>query len=299
MKHLLALFLSLFAGSATAGPLVVATLPDLAAIAREVVEPDGEVHTLSSPRQDPHYVDPRPSLVLELNRAALVVRNGLQLEDAWLLPLVQQARNQAVMPGAPGSLDVSRAVSLLEVPATLDRSQGDIHPGGNPHFLFDPRRGAKVAIAIGDRMAQLDAAHADGYRARAAALASRLDAFAAAETARFSALPKEKRVVVAYHRSLAYLFDWLGLSQASTIEPRPGIPPDPGHVARVLGLMKSQGVRAIVQEEFYPTNTSKTLADLTRARLVVIPGGTRVADNERYEAHLRAITEALHAALRE
>ena len=297
LLFLLAVALS-SSSSWAATPHVVASLPDLAAIAQEVVGKEGEVHVLASPRQDPHYVDPRPSLVLEINQANLVVTNGLQLEDAWLRPLLQQARNSSVMPGGPGYFDASTFVTLLEVPVSLDRSQGDIHPGGNPHYLFDPRRVAKIAIGLGERLAVLDPDKAADYRGRAAVFAKRMEQIAADQTARFAALPKEARAVVAYHRSLAYLFDWLGITQAVTIEPRPGIPPDPGHVARVLSIMKQNKVRAVVQEDFYPTNASTTLAQLTKADLVAIPGATRFG-SERYETHILAITEAVYAALRE
>lgn len=298
-RSLLVVALLLLApGAALAKLHVVATLPDLAAIASEVTGDLAEVHALASPRQDPHYVDPKPSLVLELNRADLVIVNGLQLEDAWLAPLLTQARNPKVLAGAPGYVDASSFVELLEVPSgKIDRSMGDVHPGGNPHFLFDPRRGAKVALGLGERLAAIDAEHAGEYRKRAQAYAARLEAFAVETRARLSSLPKEERDVVAYHKSLVYLFDWLALDEVATLEPRPGIPPDPGHVARVLSLMKQRSVRAIVQEEFYPTNASKTLSQLTKAKLVVIHGGTRVAEGETYEQHLQHIAEDLHAAL--
>lgn len=298
IRPLLLCLLLLAPGAALAKLHVVATLPDLAAIATKVAGERADVHALASPRQDPHFVDPKPSLVLELSRADVVIVNGLQLEDAWLKPLLTQARNPKIQPGARGYLDASTLVDLLEVPTgKIDRSMGDVHPGGNPHYLFDPRRGAKVALGVAERLASVDPAHADEYQRRAQAYAQRLEAFAREQAARFGSLPKEQRDVVSYHRSLVYLFDWLGLDEAATLEPRPGIAPDPGHVARVLGLMKQREVRAIVQEEFYPTSTSKTLARLTKAELVVLHGGTRFLEGETYEQHLQHIAEDLHAAL--
>lgn len=277
---------------------VVATLPDLAALAKEVGGEHATVSALANPREDPHYVDPRPSHIVTLNRADLLVLNGLSLEKPWLDPLLVQARNPRIQVGAPGYLDASTVITSLYVPSgPVDRSMGDVHPGGNPHFLFDPRRAAEIAIALGGRMAALDPKNADAYRGRASAYATKLRTFADEKARRFRALPPEKRRVVSYHESLVYLYDWLGLEAIATVEPKPGIPPDPAHVARVLSLMKKRGARAIVQEEFYPTQTSKTLARLAEAELVVLPGGTRVKGGERYHDHLEQITEALHAAL--
>jgi zinc/manganese transport system substrate-binding protein len=262
--------------AAAAKVQVAATLPGLAAIAREVGGPDAEVLALSSPKQDPHFVDPRPDLVVRLNRTDLLVANGLDLEIGWLPPLLQGARNPRLSPGGPGYFDASTLVTRLEIPGgPVDRARGDIHPGGNPHFLFDPRADAAIARGVGERLAAIDAAHAADYRARAAALAGRLEALAAEQAAWFRALPPEARRVVVYHRSFPYLEDWLGLEQVAELEPKPGIAPDPGHVAQVLGTMRATNARAILEEEFYPSGTGKTLAELAKAKLVVIPAGPR------------------------
>lgn len=286
-----------FAHTALAKIHIVATLPDLAALASEIAGDDADVHVLTSPRQDPHYVDARPSLMVELNRADVVLVNGVQLEDAWLIPLLTQSRNPRVQAGGPGFIDASRFVSLLEIPARVDRAQGDIHPGGNPHYLPDPRRAVLVVQGIAERLASLYPAHAEAFRNRAQSFNDRLKRFAEAETARFAQLPRADVEVVAYHRSLIYLFDWLGLTQIATLEPRPGIPPDPGHVAQVLRLMRQHEIRAIVQEEFYPNQTAKTVAQLANATLVVLPGATRFADGEPYLDHLHQITDAIYAAI--
>lgn len=277
---------------------VVATLPSLAAIADEIGGSHVEVRALASPHQDPHAVDPRPSLVVDLSRADLLLVNGLSLEGPWLDPLVLQSRNARIAKGGAGYLDASTVVERRGVPSgPVDRSMGDVHPGGNPHFLFDPRQGARVAEAIAQKLGSLDEKNAPEYARRGAVLASRLRAYAEEERARFARLPAEKRKVVSYHESLVYLYDWLGLDAVATVEPRPGIPPDPAHVARVLQTMKAARARVVVQEAYYPTSTSSTLARLAGGALVTLEGGARFADGQRYLDHLKHNAEALHAAL--
>jgi zinc/manganese transport system substrate-binding protein len=301
MKSLpfLLFFSLLLPGHAWAAVHVVATLPSLAALAREVGGADVTVQALSSPRQDPHYVDARPNLVVQLSQADLLIVNGLQLEAGWLPPLLQQSRNARVLPGAAGHFDASAVVQLTGAPqGKLDRAQGDIHPGGNPHFLFDPRAGARIAEALATTLSRLDPPHAASFAKNGARIAAQLRQIAATQTARFDALPAARRVLVVYHESLPYLIDWLHLKQVAALEPKPGIPPNPQHVALVLQAMRSGAVHVLAQEEFYPRSTAQTLAGLTQARLVVLPGGTRFADGQTYAAHVQALADALFEALK-
>lgn len=283
---------------AVAAPLqVAATLPTLAAIAKEVGGPDAQVKALLQPNQDPHYADARPSLIVELSKADVLLQNGLELEVGWLPNLVRQSRNAKIQQGAPGWCDVSTFAPLLQVPqGKVDRGMGDIHPGGNPHFLWDPRAGARIAEGLAKVFARLDPAHAAGYQSRANAFAARVRALGSAERARFAALPAAKRQLVVYHDSLIYLVDWLGLQQVATIEPRPGIPPSPSQVASVLQRMRAAQATTIAQEAYYPRNVSQQLAGLAKAQLVVLPGGARFAEGESYEQHVRALANALYAA---
>jgi zinc/manganese transport system substrate-binding protein len=276
---------------------VVATLPSLGALARDVGGPDVDVNVLASPTEDPHFVDPKPSLIVKLNQADLLIMNGLELEVGWLPKIQVQARNPKLQPGGAGVVDASTLIQLLEVPqGKIDRAQGDIHPGGNPHFLFDPRRGATIATGLAEKMAALDPSIADAVRARAKKVADDILAVGSAARAKVDALPPERRRVVAYHQSLSYLNDWLGLEQVATVEPKPGIPPDPGHVAQVLQIMKAKGATCLLQEEFYPKNTSTTLAQLTGAKLAVLPGGARFSTGETYAQHAQKLAdEVVHA----
>ncbi|MCB9730907.1 MAG: zinc ABC transporter substrate-binding protein [Deltaproteobacteria bacterium] len=297
------LFLALGAAALAAGPAhatlrVVATLPDLAAIASEVGGDKVQVTALADPAEDPHYVDPKPSLLIPLSRADLLIVNGLELEVGWLPPLQASARNAAIRTGGPGYLDASVGVRLMEVPQTrIDRSQGDIHPGGNPHYMHDPRAAIVVAKAIAARLATLDPPNASFYAERAQAFVREAQAVVDAERARFAALPSAKRRVIGYHRSLTYLEDWLGLTEEATIEPLPGIAPSPGHVAEVLATMRETGARVIVQEEYYRRNTSETLARMARSEMVILHGGTRFAKGERYLDHIRHTAQEIHDAL--
>ena len=229
-------FACLWPLSAAASLRVVATAPDLAALAAEIGGPDTRVDALSLPTQDPHFVDARPNQALALSRADLLLAVGLELEVGWLPVLQQGARNPDILFGAPGYLDCSQFVQRLEVPiAAVDRSQGDIHPGGNPHYLHDPRAARAVVFGIAEKMAALDPASAALYRARAQDLATRLGALVEQWEQRLQAL--RGAPVIVYHRSWSYLVNWLGLTVVAEIEPRPGgaaqpWPRRPGHPDR-------------------------------------------------------------------
>jgi zinc/manganese transport system substrate-binding protein len=286
----------LFATGAEAKVKIVATTSSLGALAREVGGSDVEVDVMAAPTEDPHFVDPKPSLILKLNQADMLILNGLELEIGWLPKLQVQARNPKVGTGGPGVLDASTLVDKLEVPATVDRSQGDIHPGGNPHFLYDPKRAAKIALGIAEKIASIDPSVAAGVRQRATTVAQHLDQVADQARANVQKLPEEKRRVVAYHKSLTYLEDTLGLNEIATVEPKPGVPPDPSHVANTLKTMKQMGTKVVLLEEFYPRSTPKTLADLSGGKLVVLEGGARFQNGDTYSAYAeRLMKEVLNA----
>ncbi len=297
IQWILALALTLVSSSALALD-VVATVPDLASIAAEVGGEKVEVTALASPNEDPHYVDPRPNLILKLNKADVLVSVGLELEDAWLTPLVTQSRNAKLAPGGEGRLVAAEHVELLEVPTTkVDRAEGDVHPGGNPHFYFDPRRAIRIAIALRDQFKRLDPENAETYDANTRKFVRQAQKLVIAQRNRFKDLPAERRRVVTYHKSLAYLLDWLALEAVETVEPKPGIPPNPAHVAKVLKSMKANKMKVIIQEEFYPKKTSDTLAKLTKGEVVVVEAGTRLEKGESYVEHIHKVTEGIYAAL--
>ncbi len=290
--------LLLSSGAAEAALKVVTTTPDLAALVAEVGGDHVDVMTMSRPDQDPHYVDPKPSLVVDLARADLLVFNGLELEIGWLPPLQVNCRNAAVQKGGTGYFDASRYVKVMEADREANRAMGDIHPGGNPHYLYDPREGAKVAVALGNKLAELIPAQRAFLLQNAEKVAGSLREIAKREADRFRGLSKDQRRVVTYHRSLVYVIDWLGLERPLNVEARPGVAPTPGHVARVLSTMRSQKIKTIVQERHYPTKTSNTLARMVKAQVVVFPGGASFADKkELYSQRIQRTVEALYDSL--
>ncbi|MCK6545632.1 metal ABC transporter substrate-binding protein [Myxococcota bacterium] len=293
----LATLTTLAATEARADLTVVATVSDLAAIARDVGGDHVKVTSLALPTQDPHFVDARPHLALELSRADLLLTVGLDLEIGWLPTLLTGSRNGRIQTGGAGFLDCSTLVDVLDVPAhKVDRSMGDVHPGGNPHYLYDPRAGAKVADGIAKKMAELDPSNAALYAKNAAALLARLDAARAKAETDLASLRGAK--LVAQHKTLSYLSQWLGFTVVEHIEPRPGIPPSPSHVARVLTVAKAAGARAVVVEAYYPETTAKLVAERAGVPLVKLPGGADVKGGESYVARIERLAAALAAAVK-
>ncbi len=270
---LLALAVGLMAPAAAHAELkVVATLSDLGWIAERVGGDDVEVTTLCPGHQDPHYLPAKPSLTRKLKKADLLVYNGLELEVGWLPLLVKSARNGKVRAGARGELDCSHAVHhVLDVPTgPVDRSQGDIHPHGNPHYLLDPRQGVVVAGLMADRMAELDPEAADRYYARA-------DAFAAEVEARLPVwrermLAATACPLIVYHQHWEYLLQWLGLDYIGSIEHRPGINPSPQHVEEVTRLGRLQGCVYIIAASWDNRKIATRAAERMDAPLAILPG---------------------------
>jgi zinc/manganese transport system substrate-binding protein len=284
--------------AARAGPRVVTTTEGLAALAREVAGDAARVESLSRGVQDPHFVDANPMLAVKLRNADLLVDVGLDLEAGWLPPLVVQSRNGRILPGGPRRLTAASAVAVLDAPAgPVDRSRGDLHAGGNPHFLADPRRAVKVAAAIAGRLAELDPEHAEGYRARAAAFAARIDAARARWEAALAPLRGAR--IFTHHRTLPYFLDWSGLVSAGELEPRPGVPPPPGHLAALVERARREGVRAVVVENHYDARSGEVVAKHAGARLVTIPGDVGGEPGAAtYEAYVDLLVSRVAGALR-
>ncbi len=263
-------------GTARAKLEVVTTIPDFGAIAQEVGGPHLRVTALVKPTQDPHFVDARPSLMVDLNRADLLLVTGMELESGWLPPLMTGSRNPDIQRGADGYLDCSTLIQPMEVRAP-DRAQGDIHPGGNPHYWTDPRNGLAIARGIARRLIRLDASHEADFHRRLQSFVEKLQARMADWERRLA--PHRGTRVVVYHESWVYFLNWAGFVRAGALEPKPGIPPKPSHVATLIKRVKGQGVKYVIQESFYPTNLSRIFARKSGATLKVLPtmvgaGGT-------------------------
>ena len=272
---------------------VVVTVPDLGAIAKTVGGEDVEVTTLARSRENPHYVDPKPSFLVSLRQADLLIINGMDLESSWLGGLLTNARNSDILFGSPGHLDASVVVRRKEVGAT-DRSQGDVHPAGNPHYTYDPREVLAVTALIANRMAQLDPANRDDYIRRAKAFRQSLFLFAKQERERFSKLSASQRQIASYHRSLVYFADWLRLDIIAEVEPKPGIPPSPSHIGRVISMLKSRNAKAILSEPWYSTKTVQNIGKLTTANVVYIGP----CDGSDYLGNLRTIVNGLYDVIK-
>lgn len=302
MKKLVMLLLGLLPTLLGAETIkVVATLPSLAAIAQQVGAEHVEVVSLAYATEDPHFVDPKPSMRVKLNRADLLVFNGLELEKGWLEPLLVSARNIAIQTGRLGHLDASTVVQVHHHHGPIDRSMGDVHPGGNPHFLYNPRAGLQVARAVKDRLVLLAPHKKTPIQASYRKFKTELQATMSRQEQKFMQLTSTQRQWISYHESFHYLAEWLKVRQTAFLEPKPGIPPNPRHVAKILTMMKGQQgtspIRVILQEAFYPSKVGTTLAKLAGGQLVIIDGGARFQEGESYPQHIQNLTDRIHDAM--
>jgi zinc/manganese transport system substrate-binding protein len=273
---------------------VVATVADLGSLAREVGGDRVEVWSITKGYQDPHYVEPRPSYARRLRRADLLLYVGLELEAAWLPPLLETARNPKLRPGSLHLLEAASAVdTILEVPTgPVSRAQGDIHPLGNPHVLLDPRNGLAVAEAIAERLARLDPDGEEVYRSRLEAFRNRMTERIRQWEAQAAGLRGQP--VVAYHKQWEYLERWLGFRVLDYVENRPGIPPSPRHVRDLVETMKEEGVAMVLAATFVDTEAAGEVARRAGAHLVVLPAGVgAVEGTETYEALFETIVRRL------
>jgi zinc/manganese transport system substrate-binding protein len=263
-------------GPAWAKLNVVATTPDLAALAQAVGGDQVGITVLAKATEDPHFLDPKPSFIVKLNRADALLEGGAELEIGWLSPLLEGARNPQIAAQGPGRIVASQGIQMLEVPAALDRSQGDLHALGNPHFVTDPLNALIVAEHIGEAFCQLDPASANQFRANAKAFRQRLEA-KLVEWQRLLG-PFQGRRVVAYHNIWPYFARRFGLKIDLFLEPKPGIPPTPAHLAQVVGTMQTEKVRVILVEPFQNRRTAEKVAEETGAAVLDVtqyPGGVK------------------------
>jgi zinc/manganese transport system substrate-binding protein len=271
MRRLLPLALLAAAVPASAAPLkVVTTTEDLASLVREVGGDRVKVDAIARGYQDPHYVEAKPSFILLLNRAELLVVVGRELEMGWLPALVGQSRNARIQPGAAGYLDASAGARILDIPTgQVTRAMGDVHPQGNPHYWLDPGNGRRMAQAIQGRLSQLRPEDASYFAGRYADFDRRLGE---AEKRWDAAMaPFRGAKVVTYHRSWSNLVDRFGLEVTGFVEPRPGVPPSPAHTFALMQEMKRAGVKALLVEPYFDTKTPDSTARETGARVVVLP----------------------------
>jgi ABC-type Zn uptake system ZnuABC Zn-binding protein ZnuA len=272
MKRILSVVLAFAAlasfGSAAEAKLrVVTSLQDLAAIAQAIGGDRVETFALAKGYQDPHYVDAKPSFVLQLSRADLLIVAGLDLEIGYLRPLLDQSRNGKIHPGNPGYLDASAGCEILQRPtAQVTRAMGDVHPFGNPHYWIDPENGRRIARSIAARLSQLDPGGGAAYQQNLAAFEARLDRKQAEWAAKMA--PYAGTKVVTFHNSWPNFAKHFKLDVVGYIEPKPGIPPSPGHTLEIINLIQAQQVPVILVEPYFDKKTPNFIAGKTGATVV-------------------------------
>lgn len=261
----------LLAASAHAQALnVITTTEDLAAIAREVGGDRITIDALARGYQDPHFVEAKPSFIMKLQKADLLIVVGRELEIGWLPPLILQSRNAKIQQGGQGYLDASTQARILDIPqGQITRAMGDVHPSGNPHYWLDPENGKVIARAIAAKLSQFRPGDKAYFDRRLADFNSRVDA---GLKRWLTALAPYKAVkVVTYHRSYPNFADRFGLNVVGYVEPRPGIPPSPGHTLDLIQEMKRQQIKVILMEPYFDQKTPKSIASQTGAKVIVLP----------------------------
>ncbi len=276
---------------------VVTTIPDLKALTEEVGAKLVDVESLARGTQNAHELEVRPSLMLKLRRADILIENGLDL-DSWAEVAVQGANNSKIVRGAPGRVDVSRGIQVLDVPGTrVDRSMGDVHPLGNPHYSLDPGMAPIITQNIADGLARFAPEHRATFEKNRQAFLARLDEAMARWTKALEPLKGAK--VVVYHPQWIYILHRFGLNQAAALEDRPGIPASPAHLTRVIRQMKEERIKVIIVEPWNDLKLATRVADEAGARAVVLAsmvGGVKGADS--YIAAIDHNVNALAQALR-
>jgi zinc/manganese transport system substrate-binding protein len=256
---------------------VVTSTTDLGDLAREVCGNRCQVVHISEGYQDPHFVEAKPSFILQLRNADVFAFVGLDLEVGWMPLLLQGARNAKINPGGTGYLDVSRAIRVLDRPAgNVDRSQGDVHPAGNPHYWLDPENGRRIARLFRDRFSQLAPGDAATFARNYTAFEARLNAAErgwAGQLAQIRGKP-----VVAWHTSWRYFAEYNGMNIVGFMEPKPGVPPSPSHLAGLIATIRRTGAKVIVMEPYYDRRTADFVSQRTGIKVLVLPpsvGGVR------------------------
>jgi zinc/manganese transport system substrate-binding protein len=273
--------LAMLAGAtANAALSVFACEPEWAALAKELGGENVKVHSATTAMQDPHHIEARPSLIAKMRQADLVVCTGAELEAGWLPVLLAESGNKRVQPGQPGYFEAARVVALVERPARVDRSEGDVHASGNPHIQTDPHNIAKVANALAKTLSQIDADRAADYQRREQAFQLRWGQAIKNWEARAAAL---KGVPVAVqHNAFPYLENWLGLKRVAVLEPKPGVAPSVAYLSSVLDGLKANPAKMVLRATYQSDRPSTWLSQRAGIAVAVLPytvGGSPAAED--------------------
>jgi zinc/manganese transport system substrate-binding protein len=279
---------------------VITTTEDLASITREVGGDRVTVESISKGYQDPHFVEAKPSFILKLQKADVLVVVGRELEIGWLPPLIQQSRNAKIQPGAPGYLDASLHARILEIPqGQITRAMGDVHPSGNPHYWLDPENGKAIAREVFDELVGRSPNDRAYFQQRLDDFTTRLTAAQARWMAAMA--PYKGAKIVTYHRSFPNFAERFGLDIVGYVEPRPGIPPSPQHTLDLINEMKRQNIKVVMVEPYFDLKTPNSIGRATGASVLVVPpsvGGVKEITDYfgLFDYDVRLISDALAKA---
>ncbi len=269
LKCAIALAAWLAAQPALAALNVLACEPEWGALAMELGGDKASIYIATNALQDPHHIEARPSLIARARSADLVVCSGAELEVGWLPLLQTQSGNPKIQLGQPGYFEAANYVVKLEMPKLVDRSQGDVHPGGNPHIHLSPYNIEKVATALAERMAQIDSGEAAYYQARAKDFLGRWrQAIAKWEK---EGAPLKGMAIVVHHKNLSYLNDWLGMREVGALEPKPGLPPTTSHLSDLLARLGKDPARAVLRAAYNDPQAAEWLSTRAKIPAVMLP----------------------------
>ncbi len=281
---------------ARAAVQVFACEPEWAALATEIGGDRVEAVSATNALQDPHFIQARPSLIAGIRRADLLICSGSGLEAGWLPLLLRKGNNPEIQPGKPGHLMASQSVKRLEIPAVLDRAQGDLHAEGNPHIQTDPRNLGIVARVIAERLQQIDAANASSYQQGLAAFEARWNEAVAGWQQQ--AAPLRGQRIVVHHRSWAYLINWLGLVEVATLESKPGVPPSAAHLGKLLDQLEASPAALIIRTPYQDAKPSQWLSSKTgiphRALPFTVGGSPEATDlYQLFDSTIRTLLDGI------
>ncbi|MDP2810508.1 MAG: zinc ABC transporter substrate-binding protein [Rhodocyclaceae bacterium] len=269
MKKTLVVLAAMLALPAQAALNVLTTVPEWAALAQEIGGERIKATSVTTALQDPHRIEARPSLIARARSADLIVATGAELEVGWLPVVQRESGNARIQTGQPGYFEAAAQARMLEIPAKLDRADGDVHAAGNPHINTDPRVYLKVGEALAARLAQLDPANAAAYQAGYANFAVRWRANLTRWEKQAVALRGQP--IVVQHKSFSYLLDWLGLKEVATLEPKPGVEASAAHLSRVLEQVRGQKPRWVIRAVWEGSRATDWFAANSGTPAVVLP----------------------------
>ncbi len=269
MQKILCIFLLLLASNAHAALNIFACEPEWAALAQELAGDKANIYAATNALQDPHHVEARPSLIARARGAQLVVCTGAELEVGWLPVILRESGNPDIAVGRPGYFEATHYVHMLEIPARLDRAEGDVHAAGNPHIQLDARNYPPIAQALSARLAELDPANAAFYNGRLQAFSSAWQS--ALKRWEANAAPLKGQPVLVHHRAYPYLEAWLGLKQVAELEPKPGMEPSAAYLAQVLGELQQHPARMVIRSAYQNAKPSEWIAQHAHVNIVALP----------------------------